>query len=206
MKINNLEEFKLAVQNGTIKDKPYFYKRTEEQIQAQTNEIPYLINFFKDKFNVVLYPIYGTLLGMMRNNDYILHDNDIDFAYLSLKTTKKEVIQEYNYISKVLKENGLLAKYWEEGHFHCFGESKIFKFDMWISFIIDNKYSLVPLVDKDIEKDIILPFKSHIFRQHTLLIPNKPEELLNSLYDNWKIDIYGCGNYRGIKNKWKKIL
>lgn len=207
MEIHNLEEFKKAVTEGKIKDKPYFYKRTEEEKQAQTEELPYLINFFMEHFDVVLYPIYGTLLGIIRENNYILHDNDIDLAYLSNFSDKEKIIEEYNHICEELDTNKLLAKKCKcVGQLHSYSQSKTFKFDVWTSFIINNKISIVPLVDKIINIQSILPFKNYNFRNVNILIPNQPIDILEITYTNWKNPVYSIGNERGIRNKWKKIL
>jgi len=204
--VNNLEEFKKLVQEGKIKDKWYFYKRTEKEKQAQTEELPYLIDFFIKNFNTILYPIYGTLLGIIRNNDYILHDNDVDLAYLSNFSDKKDIINEYNHICEVLNTNQLLTKKCSLGQCHSYSKNKTYKFDIWTSFIINKKLSIVPLIDGEIEENSILPFKKYIFRNISILIPNKPKKILSIIYNSWETPIYSYGNNRGIKNKWKKIL
>jgi len=184
--MDNLEEFKKMVTEGKIKDKWYFYKRTETQKQMQAEEMPKLVNYFKQNFNISLYPMYGTLLGIIRDKDFILYDNDIDFGYLSLQTDKKLVFKEFEQICKVLKKDNLLTKICSRGQLHCFGESKIFKYDIWTSWINEqNKFFIVPL-GIGIDKSIILPFKKYNFRNINLLIPNNPEELLNLIYNEWK--------------------
>jgi len=198
----NLEEFKKLVAEGKINDKWYFYKRTEEQKQFQAEEIPQLVNYFKEQFNVILYPIYGTLLGIIRENDFILHDNDVDLAYLSLQSDKEKVHQEYKLICDTLKRDNLLARIMRIGQIHCFGESKRFKYDIWTSFLLDDKYFLFPIIDKGIDKSLILPFKSKNFRKTTLFIPNQTEKLLDYIYNDWKTPI--SDNWR--KHNNKKIL
>lgn len=169
----NIEEFKKLVNNGKIRDKWYFYKRTELEKQKQTEELPYLINFFKEKFNVVLYPIYGTLLGIIRDNDYILYDNDIDLSYLSNYSDKKSIKLEYDNICKTLQSHGLLAKKCDcIGQLHAYDKNKLYKFDIWTSFITNNKLSIVPLINKALDKNDILPFKTIEFRKINLSIPN----------------------------------
>jgi hypothetical protein len=204
--IDNLDDFKKAVEQGLIKDKWYFYKRTEETKQAQTEEIPYLITFFRVNFGVTLYPIYGTLLGIVRENDYILHDNDIDFAYLSKYSDAKSIISEYQYICAVLEKNKLFVKSLSNGHLHCFGQGGVFKFDIWTSFIRNHKLSIVPLISGTIEKNALLPFKKQSFRNITIWMPHISDIILDNIYDNWEKSIYGEGVYRGIKQIWKKLL
>jgi len=204
--IDNLDDFKKAVEQGLIKDKWYFYKRTEEVIQAQTDEMPYLVQFFRTKLGVTLYPIYGTLLGIIRENNYIMHDNDIDLAYLSNYSDAKSILAEYKHICDGLAANKLFVKSLSNGHLHCFGQGGVFKFDIWTSFIRNHKLSIVPLVGASLEKNTLLPFKKESFRNIKLWIPHKPEIILDCLYDDWKTNIYGHGTYRGVKQVWKKLL
>jgi hypothetical protein len=200
--MDNLEDFKKAVIEGKIKDKWYFYKRTEEQIMFQINEIPQLVNYFKEKFGVILYPISGTLLGIIRDNNFIAHDNDIDLAYLSLKTNKAMILDEFKNICAKLKEDKLLAKICTIGQLHCFWKKIEFKYDIWTSFILNEQYYLCPIINGEITKSVILPFKNEIFKGINLSIPNQPKKLLNFIYKDWEKIDYNLGG----KNKWKKIL
>jgi hypothetical protein len=198
----NLEEFKQLVAEGKIKDKWYFYKRTEQQKQRQALEMSKLSKYFKDTFNVILYPMYGTLLGIIRDSDFIPHDNDVDLAYLSLKTNKEEVLKEFEYICNVLKKNNFLTKILRKGQLHCYGESKTFKYDIWTSFLLDDKYCIIPLIDKDIESSVILPFITYKFRNIELLIPGNSPKLLDYIYKNWKTPV----RLDWSKHQCKKIL
>jgi phosphorylcholine metabolism protein LicD len=198
----NLEEFKKLVAEGKIKDKWYFYKRTEQQKQTQAEEIPLLVRYFKNRFNVILYPMYGTLLGIIREKDFILYDNDVDLAYLSLKTDKESVLKEFEFICEVLQKEELLTKIVSKGQLHCYGDSKTFKYDVWTSWIEnDNLYYIVP-IKTGINKSIVLPFKTCEFRKTQLPIPNNPDKILNFIYNNWKEPI--SDNWR--KQKCKRVL
>jgi len=202
MEIKDLNNFKKLVQTGKIKDKYYFYKRTEEEKQKQTNEMVWLINYFKNNLNLDLYPISGTLLGMIRDSDFIAHDNDVDLADLSNKHTKKEVLNEFYQICEYLKKENLLTRLCMKGQLHCFGKSKTFKYDIWTSFIIINKFYLVPLINGDLNQEILIPFKKYKFRNSEFNIPNQSTKILDFIYKDWKQMDYKLGE----RNKWKNIL
>jgi len=199
----NLEEFKNNVANGSIKDKWYFYKRTEDNKNALVRDMNSLVSFIKDKLNLDIYLVYGTLLGAIRENDFIEHDNDVDFAYLSRQNNKDDVLNEFYAVQYTLKNHDLLSKKCSNGHLHVYSPNKRNKFDLWTSFILDNKYSIVPIVDAEIDSSLILPFKTTLFRQYSFLIPNNPPKYLSSIYENWTIPIL---DKKGTKNKWKKLL
>jgi hypothetical protein len=68
----DIEEFKTRVVHKQIKDLCYFYKRNEADRNSLVNNIVSLSIFMKDKFNLDIYLVYGTLLGVIQENDLLL--------------------------------------------------------------------------------------------------------------------------------------
>ena len=199
----NLEEFKQSVTDGQIPDKWYFYKRSESNKSVLIRDMKSLSTFIKDKFNLDLYLIYGTLLGAIRENDFMEHDNDVDLAYMSKQDNLIDILNEFKGMCCILKNHNMLSKICSNGHFHAYSPNRRNKFDMWTSFIIEGKYYIVPLIDGIKEDQIINPLKPINFKNQNFLIPNKPEKLLDLLYKDWKNPIL---DNKGIINKWQKLL
>lgn len=200
----NLDDFKKEVQDGKIKDKWYFYKRTEQNKIDLVQDMKSLTNIIKDKFDCDIYLVYGTLLGAIREQNFMEHDNDVDFAYLSKKDNKKDIQNEFLELTLKLKENNMLSKICSNGHLHVWSPNQRHKFDLWTSFIINNKYSIVPLVDAEIDSSVIIPLQTQIFKNNNFLFPAHPELFLNHIYNNWQTPIFGYT--RGLKKQWKKLL
>lgn len=59
-----------------------------------------------DEFGVVLFPIYGTMLGAVRNGAFISQDNDFDTTYVSRHTARAEVRAEFAAIYRYLQKTG----------------------------------------------------------------------------------------------------
>ena len=199
----NINEFKKSVEKGTIKDKWYFYKRSEDNKNALVRDMNSLTNFIKDKFNLDIYLIYGTLLGVIRENNFIEHDNDVDFAYMSKQTNIADVLREFHGLCIILKNHDLLSKICCTGQIHVYSPNKRNKFDLWTSFIIDNKYYLIPLIAGAMEASLILPLKEITFKNQNLLIPNQSKNVLNTIYRNWEVPIL---EDKGLNQQWKKII
>jgi len=152
----NIEEFKKNVTDKKIKDLCYFYKRNETDRNSLVNNMVSLAIFMKDKFNLDIYLVYGTLLGVIRENDFIAHDNDIDLAYLSNKNNAKDVLDEFYKISSTLKEYKMLSRLCDKGQMHVYSPNRTHKYDMWTSWIAKDKFYLSPLFDGDVDSSIII--------------------------------------------------
>ena len=199
----NIEEFKKDVTNKKIKDLWYFYKRSNDNKNALVRDMNSLTLFIKDKFNLDIYLVYGTLLGAIRENDFMAHDNDVDFAYLSKTDNAKDALHEFYGISAILKNHNMLGKVCCNGQLHVYSPNRRNKFDLWSSYISEDKFYLIPLFDGDMDSSIITPLKQIKFRSCDLLIPNKSELFLDNTYKNWKLPIL---DNKGLIKSWKKIL
>lgn len=54
----------------------------------------------------VIFPFYGTLLGAVREGDFIGHDNDFDAAYISRHSTPRRVKDEFAELGRFLISRG----------------------------------------------------------------------------------------------------
>ena len=191
----DLNKFKLDTKEeiSKLNYKKYFYQYGDIEKKILAQEMKDIEVFFKTELEIDIYPVYGTLLGMIRDNDFILHDTDIDMAYLSKCKTNKAVLNEFNMICKFLEEKQLLFyRIKTASHIHMCSPNKHLRIDLWISWIDENdKYHLVWTVGGDIEASMILPFKTINFKNQTLNQMNNPEQFLNTHYGNWGTPISG---------------
>jgi len=165
----------------------YWYQYNDVDKLKVAKNMKEIETYFLEKRDLLVYPVYGTLLGMIRDNDFIGWDTDIDMAYLSKYHTNEEVLEEFNYICKFLEERKLLRyRIKTASHLHVWSPSKWLTIDLWISWIDNNgKYHLVWTIPGDIDKSMILPFKTVEFKGQTFCQMNKPEQFLDSLYGDW---------------------
>jgi SAM-dependent methyltransferase/tetratricopeptide (TPR) repeat protein len=59
-----------------------------------------------DEFGVQLFPFYGTMLGAVREQNFIGHDNDFDTVYISGHTSPEAVREEFRTICDFLIDRG----------------------------------------------------------------------------------------------------
>ena len=158
-----------------------FYLRTEQAKQEIVKDLKSLELFFKEKLDLDIYLIYGTLLGAIREHDFIPHDTDIDISYISKYNTKEGVRIERKDIKEVLKSYKMLRSPNTIGIKIKCGNNG---FDMWTSWIEDDKYFILPRGNV-CHSNIVLPLKKYLFRDNYFFIPNLSAILLNLLYVYW---------------------
>jgi len=149
--------------------------------------------------------LYGTLLGYIRNKDFICYDFDIDIGILS---------NEYNILCNHLINNIKTnypnykirnKKIFGYRHLEIYHKETLINLDISAFKIQDNKiYRNVPIIqtyiyDKNPKYkyplNIYLPLKEIIFKNHKIYIPNQSEKLLEHYYGkNYLIPDHICNN------------
>lgn len=177
--------------------KIFFSQRSENYKTILTKEMFDIVSFFKTELNLNIYLIFGTLLGAIRENDFINHDYDVDLAYISNFKNKKEVINEFVSICDFLNKKSLLIKRKSVGQLHCKSLNNKMRFDIWTSYQISKKEIDLTPINFLIPVEHILPLQKSIFRNLSFNVPNKSNELIDLLYKEWQTPI--LTDYRKFK-------
>lgn len=148
------------------------------------NDLLFLYNSFLSLFsNFTFIAFYGTLLGIIRDNDFINGDDDLDFL-LDEKDSNNFILQldenKINY--RKLKKNSVSL-------IQC-SFNNIGPIDIYLYFDYDE-YIRVPWDGNLLfAKKDIFPLKNIVFYDKKCIIPNESEKILEQIYgDNWKIPL-----------------
>lgn len=139
-----------------------------------------------DKAGIMFWIDCGTLLGAIRDNDFIEWDNDIDISIMAKDRSQIELI-EGQFLAK-----GQYGR-WERdvGHKYIASQYLIrddLKVDIYANWKV-GKYLIKPVGDDNLRKipiEYCEPFKEIDFCGMKVKVPNNPEKYLETLYGNWK--------------------
>ncbi len=153
----------------------------------------YMNEVFRRKFGYKLYFIGGTLLGYIRENDFLKKDKDMDVSYFSKFDSVSDVKKEIIEIINTLIDNG------ENLYFIRNDYSVIHNYFRW-RVDEDDRIDVMPtwfqngmiyrstFVGYKGSKNIIMPLQEKKFYGHKIYIPNKPKQKLEKVYGyDWKI-------------------
>lgn len=168
-----------------------FKSISDEQKNSFVEGILSLEKFMKESLDIDSFLIYGTLLGAIREKDFIAHDHDIDIAYLSKEKTTDKVLIELDKIRKVFKSKNLLAKsFVNSGQTHIYFPKGHRISDLWASWINkEGKWCLSACMGLYWivgDKSILLPIKKIKFRTVMINVPNNSIKCLELTYNNWE--------------------
>ena len=146
---------------------------------AESNEI------FEAQFSKKLFICYGTLLGCIRNDDFIPHDDDVDVCFLADGQGLEAAVHEFRAVIRILSDMGHRVVFDSSAQFHWLVQ------DMWLDVFMawfegDNLYMYN--AGGAFSRSQIYPLAEHAFKGHQVLIPNDPEALLELIYGpRWRV-------------------
>ena len=157
------------------------------------NAYEYMNNVMEKRFGYSLYFIGGTLLGYIRENDFLENDKDMDVSYFSRYTNVSDVRKEILEIIDVLINSGeklyfLRSSYSIVNKYFRWSVDEEDRIDVMPTWCQDGMIYRPTFVAYQGNSDIILPLKKEKFYGHDIYIPNQPEVKLANVYgDDWKV-------------------
>ena len=137
----------------------------------------------KKNYNLVL--LYGTLLGFIRENNFIEGDNDIDVGII----LKSNNISEFDNLVNYLENNDCeITKNYSgsNGHYHLKIIDRVI--DLWLVWIDNDKLFISDSIYGELNKESLFPLKKLKIKEHCYNIPNKSENLFKLWYKgDWRI-------------------
>lgn len=148
---------------------------------------------FEEKFGYSLYFIGGTLLGYIRENDFLANDKDMDVSYFSKYDNAADVRNELIFIVNTLLDMGeemyfIRGDYCIVKNYFRWRVDALDRIDIMPTWCQDGMIFRPTFVGYRGDRNIILPLHKKKFYGHDVHIPNNPELKLANVYgDDWRI-------------------
>ena len=150
-------------------------------------------NVFEKQFGYSLYFIGGTLLGFIRENDFLENDKDMDISYFSKYKDVKDVRKEILEIMNTLVDSGedlyfIRNDYSIVKNYFKWRVDERDRIDVMPTWCQAGMIYRPTFVAHKGDENLILPLQKEKFYGYDVYIPNKPEEKLANVYgDDWRI-------------------
>ncbi len=181
---------------------PYKYLTKDDSISnSQRHRILYdmfdvLMAYTKD---ITIWPVYGTLLGIIREQKIICYDYDLDFGiYMHDWTKLKEILD------KIVAENPEYGYMWYDFSVMQFAQlyhkKTMVNCDISVYTIKNDKVKRVLIIkDKKYNPENMFPLRSSKFKhyykdiEYDIKIPVYPDKILKQLYgENYMTPDHQC--------------
>jgi hypothetical protein len=140
---------------------------------------------------VEAFPAYGTLLGAIREQNFIGHDNDVDLGYVSRHTHPLDVIRESFRLQRTLREKGYAVDRYSAAAFKVDvveADGAVRGLDVFGGYFLDGRLYLMGEIGTPFQEDWIFPLGTCTLAGRTLPAPARPEKLLEATYGpSWKV-------------------
>jgi len=137
------------------------------------------------------FPAYGTLLGAIREQDFIGHDSDVDLGYVSRHKHPLDVIRESYRLQHFLRERGFSIDRYSAAAFKVEvleADGAVRGLDVFGGYFLNGRLYLMGEIGTPFEEEWIFPLGTCTFAGRTLPAPARPEKLLEATYGpSWKV-------------------
>lgn len=140
---------------------------------------------FKELFSRQFFICYGTLLGCVRENDFIAHDDDVDVCFLANADGLEAAVEEFNTIVSTLRERGQKIAVDSGAQFHWGLEGT--SLDVFMAWMEGDCLYMFN-AGGEFPRSRIEPLVARDFKGHQVLVPRDSEALLELIYGpGWRL-------------------
>jgi hypothetical protein len=181
---NALEPFNLSIgPHGLTRT---FSIRTEKEKSNAYHALSNLLNVINQDFGVPAFASSGTLLGLVREGQFLGHDDDLDMCYISAKSEPSEIVNERQLLITFLNSKGYKVSNSNVAHLWCKTPEGL-TIDIFTGWVEGDNCIMNPLTRSGVPKVSILPLKVNEYHGVGLHIPCAPIEVLELNYGkNWR--------------------
>ncbi|MFT7261329.1 MAG: hypothetical protein ACI9MS_003203 [Glaciecola sp.] len=177
-----------------------FSIRTENEKNKAYLALSNLLNVINKEFGVPAFASSGTLLGLVREGQFLGHDDDLDLCYISAFKEHDDILRERQELTKFLNNSGYKVTNARGAHLWCTTPQRI-TIDIFTGWVVESNCVMHPLPIVGVPKESLLPLKIEEYNGFDLYVPRVPVDLLELNYGrNWECPdplwVFDWGNAR----------
>lgn len=153
-----------------------------------------LSKYFKSKFDYDIFFVYGSLLGYVRNNDFIADDDDIDISYFSRQTSVRAVKKEMLSMAVAMAADGWPVKLTARRRLFKVQSEGVW-FDSFAGWLEDGRIWMHQTTSFEGGEEVFMPLKTASFKDAEIMVPQQSERFLEEVYGpSWRTPDPGYQN------------
>jgi tetratricopeptide (TPR) repeat protein len=189
-------EFLAIIEAGGKLDKKGVISPSEEETRTRQDGYLELYDrvraFFDEQIGTPLFVVYGTLLGLVRDGDFIPGDDDFDAAYISRETDPLAVKEETKQIVLRMVQAGFTVSFNRRGKLFRAQHPDVGGVDLHLDlrpmFFDEGRVWVHNFASFPCGIDDFLPVGTEQLRGHDVYVPRRPEVFLMGHYGpGWKV-------------------
>ncbi|WP_051486312.1 class I SAM-dependent methyltransferase [Nocardioides sp. J54] len=169
---------------------PTFGGRSEEHLRPLLDAMDTVIAMLRE-LGVEAFPAYGTLLGAVREGQFLGHDSDADLGYVSRHSTPVDVITESYHLQRAVIERGFSTYRYSGAAFRIDvreSDGSVRGLDLFGGFMDGGRLYLMGEVGMPYDESWLFPLTTCTLAGREYPAPAKPEKLLEAMYGpSWKV-------------------
>lgn len=153
-----------------------------------------LADYFKSRFDYDIFFVYGSLLGFIRNGDFIADDDDIDISYFSRQKSVTDVKKEMKAMAITMAADGWPVKLTARRRLFKIQSEGVW-FDGFAGWLEDGRVWMHQTTSFEGGEEVFLPLKTTSFKGSEIKIPRQSERFLEEVYGpTWRMPDPGYQN------------
>jgi hypothetical protein len=169
-------------------------------------EFPRLNDCAQSAIGATLFPVYGTLLGCVREHDFISFDHDIDIGYVSRLHEPELVAAEFLKLCEALKAAGFQGTVSKQ----CFGIKSPIQVDVYYCWFSEGKSFQIAYGYHGEELEPHSDFYRlvpQVMGRHTMLVPANGEKIVEQIYGTgWRIPDPGFSHFTRTRKLDRRVM
>jgi hypothetical protein len=164
-----------------------FDLKSDKQKDLTYQRLSTFLSQLINEFGVDAFVSSGTLLGFVRQGEFLGHDDDLDICYISKESTPDGIVRERNEIKAFLNGKGYRVTDSDVAHLWVHTGDNIM-FDLFTGWIENNRCMMNPLPLPGVVANDVLPLKTLESHGYPIMMPANPEALMELNYGkSWKV-------------------